>query len=57
MTGMDENAFFLIRGVVLTVEGLLSLDWSERIWRAGLTTLGTHVMPHQVASFVHSEPG
>ena len=54
---MDEQQFFKTRGVVLTVEDLRSLDWPERIERAGLNTLGTHVFPHQVAAFSETDEG
>jgi len=48
---------FKTRGVVLTVEDLETLDWPRRAAEAGLTTIGTHITPSQVARFVESEKG
>ncbi|WP_344978358.1 DUF4838 domain-containing protein [Compostibacter hankyongensis] len=45
------------RGVVLSVEDLLTLDWPKLAFDAGLTTIGTHVTPSQVARFITSEKG
>jgi len=48
---------FKTRGVVLTVEDLTTLDWPRRAAEAGLTTIGTHIRPSQVARFVNSGKG
>lgn len=48
---------FLTRGIVLVVEDLRTLDWPERAHRAGLTTIGTHIFPHQVAAFLATDRG
>lgn len=45
------------RGVVLTVDDLATLDWPRLAKDAGLTTIGTHVTPSQVAGFVQSDKG
>lgn len=48
---------FKTRGIVLTVEDLTTLDWPQRAAEAGLTTIGTHIRPSQVARFVRSDKG
>ncbi len=48
---------FVTRGVVLTVDDLSTLDWPARAEAAGLTTIGTHIFPHEVAAFVRSGRG
>lgn len=48
---------FATRGVVLLVRDMQTLDWPARAKRAGLTTLATHVFPHEVADFVKSDSG
>ncbi len=52
-----EQDFFRTRGVVLGVDDIRTLDWPARAKRAGLTTIGTHVTPGQVAEFVTTERG
>lgn len=51
------ESFFLTRGVVLVIQDLRTLDWPARAKRAGLTTLATHIFPHEVAAFIQSDPG
>jgi len=55
-TGPDE-AFFRTRGVVLVLRDLQTLDWPTRAQRAGLTTIGTHIFPHEVAAFLQADEG
>jgi hypothetical protein len=45
------------RGVVLRTPDLGSIDWPDRAKRAGLTTIGTHVTPREVAAFAGTEQG
>ena len=45
------------RGLVLGVSDLESLDWPLRAKQAGLTAIGTHISPGQVAAFIKSEKG
>lgn len=52
-----RGPFFLTRGVVLVIPDIRTLDWPERAKRAGLTTVATHIFPHQVAAFIQSEAG
>ena len=49
--------FFLTRGVVLVLSDLRTLDWPARARRAGLSTVATHVFPHEVASFIQADEG
>lgn len=53
----DERPFFLTRGLVLVVQDLTTLDWPQRAKAAGLTTLATHIWPHEIAEFVTTERG
>lgn len=53
----QASAFFLTRGVVLVLQDLRTLDWPSRAGNAGLTTLATHIFPHEVAAFIQSDPG
>lgn len=48
---------FATRGVVLTVGDLNTLDWPRRAKDAGLTTIATHIFPHEVAAFVRTDRG
>jgi hypothetical protein len=52
-----KEAFFLTRGVVVVLGDLRTLDWPARAKRAGLTTVSTHIFPHEVAAYVQSEEG
>jgi len=49
--------FFLTRGVVVVLRDLRTLDWPERARRAGLTTVSTHIFPHEVAAYIQSDEG
>ncbi len=56
----EESAnepFFQTRGVVLVPSDITTWDWPEQAKRAGLSTIGTHVFPHQVAAFVKTDEG
>jgi hypothetical protein len=53
----DGGPFFLTRGIVLVVEDLRTLDWPERAARVGLTTIATHIFPHEVAAFLKTAAG
>jgi hypothetical protein len=49
--------YFLTRGVVLVLSDLRTLDWPERAKRARLTTIATHLFPHEVAAFMQKDEG
>ena len=53
----DAEPFFKTRGVVLVPSDLTTWDWPDQAKQAGLTTIGTHVFPHQVAAFVGTDEG
>lgn len=53
----DQEPFFKTRGVVLVPSDMTTWDWPEQAKRAGLTTIGTHVFPHQVAAFLKTDEG
>lgn len=55
--GSAERAFFKTRGVVLTTKDLKEVNWPQIAKEAGLSTIGTHVTPSEVAEFVRSEAG
>lgn len=50
-----NDSFFLTRGVVLVLRDIQTLDWPTRA--AGLTTIGTHIFPHEVAAFLKTDEG
>jgi hypothetical protein len=52
-----EVPFFATRGVVLCVKDMETLDWPERAKAAGLTTIGTHIRPSEIAAFVKTDRG
>jgi len=49
--------FFLTRGVVVVLSDLRTLDWPARAKRAGLSTVATHIFPHEVAAFIQADDG
>ncbi len=53
----DDEPFFVTRGVVVVPGNVTTWDWPEQAKRAGLTTIGIHVFPHQVAEFVDTDEG
>jgi hypothetical protein len=52
-----KEPFFKTRGVVLVPSDLTTWDWPQEAKRAGLSTIGTHVFPHQVAAFAATGEG
>jgi hypothetical protein len=53
----EGEAYFQTRGVVVTVRDLKTLDWPALARRCGLTTIGTHITPREIAAFVGTEAG
>ena len=51
------NPFFKTRGVVLVTKDLREVGWPRIAKEAGLSTIGTHITPREVAEFVRSEQG
>ena len=56
-TAGPGEPFFKTRGVVLVPGDMATLDWPGMAKQAGLTTIGTHITPSQVAGFVATERG
>ena len=52
-----QQPLFRTRGVVLVPSDITTWDWPEAAKQAGLTTIATHVFPHQVAAFVKTDRG
>lgn len=48
---------FRTRGIILDVNDLSTVDWPKLAKEVGLTTIGTHITPSQVAEFYRSEKG
>lgn len=46
-----------MRGVVLTVNDLRTLDWAKLAAENGINTIGTHIRPAEVMEFMASEEG
>ena len=46
-----------MRGVVLNVEDISSMDWPALALESGINTIGTHISPSQVADFITSDSG
>ena len=53
----DGKQGLTTRGVVVTVDDLKTLNWPKLAKQAGLTTIGTHIHPEQVATFVRTGQG
>jgi hypothetical protein len=52
-----KEPFFQTRGVVLTPDDMATWPWPREAKQAGLSTIGTHIFPHQVAAFVETDEG
>ena len=52
-----EEQWWQLRGAVLSVEDLQSVDWPKIARDCGINTLGTHIHPTQVCEFLESEKG
>ena len=55
--GDVNNPFFMTRGIVLVTKDLSEVGWPQIAKAAGLSTIGTHVTPHEVTKFVKTEKG
>ena len=51
------EAFFKTRGVVLVPDDLTTWPWPQKAKEVGLSTIGTHITPRQVTTFVKTEAG
>lgn len=52
-----NDSVFKTRGIILDVNDLSTVDWPKKAKEAGLTTIGTHITPSQVAEFFQTEKG
>ena len=53
----EKDPYFQIRGVVLVVEDLETVDWPKLAYENGINVVGTHITPEQVAQFIQSPKG
>jgi len=53
----QKKPVFEMRGVVLGVHDLETVDWAKLAHENGINTIGTHISPKQVATFIQSEKG
>lgn len=54
---IDRNSFFGMRGAVLSVQDLATVDWPLIAHQNGINTIGTHMKPGEVIGFMQSEQG
>lgn len=54
---VDRESFFDMRGVVLSVQDLKTVDWPRIAHENGINTIGTHMKPGEVIEFIQSEAG
>ncbi|MDR3182666.1 MAG: DUF4838 domain-containing protein [Planctomycetaceae bacterium] len=55
--GQTDVPHYKMRGVVLSVHDLETVDWAKLAHESGINTIGTHVTPEQVAGFMQSDKG
>ena len=55
----DKNTqgWWEMRGVVLTVDDLATVDWPKIAAESGINTIGTHINPGQVRDFLATDKG
>jgi hypothetical protein len=54
---VKEAPWFRTRGMIMVVRDLETIDWPQRAKAAGLTTLSTHIFPHEIAAFLKTDAG
>jgi hypothetical protein len=52
-----ELPYFQMRGVILDVHDLETVDWAKLAHENGINTIGTHITPSQVTKFIQTEKG
>ena len=52
-----EDGWWQTRGIVLSTKELAEVDWPVLAARSGLNTIGTHITPSEVLSFLSTEKG
>ena len=61
----QDKSFFQMRGVVLYVQDIKTIDWPKLAYENGINTIGIHVTPgigtddspDQIVQFIHSDKG
>ena len=53
----QDKSYFQIRGVVLSVQDLETVDWPKLAYENDINTIGTHITPGQVVKFIQSDKG
>jgi nicotinamidase-related amidase len=53
----EKAPYFEMRGVVLGVYDMQTLNWPQLAYENGINTIGTHVTPRQVAEFIRTKEG
>jgi hypothetical protein len=56
-TQKQECNHWDMKGVVLTVNDLQTVDWANVAAENGINTIGTHIRPNEVMEFMNSEQG
>lgn len=56
-TKTESKQFFEMKGIVLSVQDLETTDWPAIAAENGINTIGTHMFPNQVLSFIQSDKG
>jgi hypothetical protein len=57
LVSCSHNNGYQMRGVVLSVHDLETVDWPKLAAESGINTIGTHVFPNQVREFIKSDKG
>ena len=52
-----QNTYWNMKGVVLTINDLRTIDWVSIAAKNGINTIGTHIRPNEVMQFITSEQG
>lgn len=53
----DDKALFDMRGAILSVQDLATVDWPRIALASGINTIGTHMKPGEVIAFMQSDAG
>ena len=53
----QESAYWQMRGLVLSTKELAEVDWPALAAANGINTIGTHITPSEVLTFLDSEKG
>lgn len=52
-----EESWWQMRGIVLSTRELAEVDWPAIAARSGINTIGTHITPSEVLSFLDTDKG